>query len=134
MKRFSRKRQSILDCLKATDTHPGAEWIYAQLKPDHPDLSLGTVYRNLKELERAGEIRSVGVVQDRERYDGRLDPHSHAVCACCGRIFDLNGLSLPEELLAAAQADTDFTVLYPQLQLIGLCAACRDGQESRPKA
>ena len=43
----SRKRDAILACVCSTDTHPTAEWVYTQLKPDIPDLSLGTVYRNL---------------------------------------------------------------------------------------
>ena len=39
----SRKRDAILACVCSTDTHPTAEWVYTQLKPDIPDLSLGTV-------------------------------------------------------------------------------------------
>ena len=42
-----RKRAAILECLQQTDLHPSAEWIFTQLKPTYPDLSLGTVYRNL---------------------------------------------------------------------------------------
>ena len=42
-----RKRDAILNCLRQTDVHPSAEWVHAQLKPEYPDLSLGTVYRNL---------------------------------------------------------------------------------------
>ena len=47
MQKKSRKRDAILACVCSTDTHPTAEWVYTQLKPDIPDLSLGTVYRNL---------------------------------------------------------------------------------------
>ena len=46
-KKFSRKREAILTCLHGTTCHPTAEWVYQQLKPQFPDLSLGTVYRNL---------------------------------------------------------------------------------------
>ena len=48
----SRKRDAILACVCSTDTHPTAEWVYTQLKPDIPDLSLGTVYRNLAMFRR----------------------------------------------------------------------------------
>src|SRR5699024_11189371 len=46
-RKHSRKRDAILDCMRSTTCHPTAEWVYQQLKPVFPDLSLGTVYRNL---------------------------------------------------------------------------------------
>lgn len=48
----SKKRDAILSCLCSTDTHPSAEWIYHRLKPQIPDLSLATVYRNLALFQR----------------------------------------------------------------------------------
>lgn len=47
MIRYSKKREAILTAIRSTTCHPSAEWIYHTLKPTHPDLSLGTVYRNL---------------------------------------------------------------------------------------
>ena len=47
MIRYSKKREAILTAIRSTTCHPSAEWIYQTLKPTHPDLSLGTVYRNL---------------------------------------------------------------------------------------
>ena len=58
-KKHFRKRDAILTCLKETTVHPSAEWIYAQLKPSIPDLSLGTVYRNLAAFKTEGVIASV---------------------------------------------------------------------------
>ena len=46
--RYSRKREAILNAIQSTDCHPSAEWVYQTLKPTHPDLSLGTVYRKNK--------------------------------------------------------------------------------------
>ena len=46
--RYSKKREAILEAIRSTDTHPTADWVYQTLKPTHPDLSLGTVYRNLR--------------------------------------------------------------------------------------
>jgi len=45
--RHSKKRDAILNAIRSTKCHPSAEWVYQTLKPDHPDLSLGTVYHNL---------------------------------------------------------------------------------------
>ena len=53
IQRFSKKRQAIYDCLAGTTSHPTADWIYHQLHADYPDLSLGTVYRNLTQLKDA---------------------------------------------------------------------------------
>ena len=61
--RHSKKREAILAALRGTTRHPSAEWLYRQLKPQHPDLSLGTVYRNLAFFQERGLVQSVGVVQ-----------------------------------------------------------------------
>ena len=58
--RYSKKREAILNAIRGSDAHPSAEWIYQALKPAHPDLSLGTVYRNLLFFQRQGTIQSVG--------------------------------------------------------------------------
>jgi len=54
--RFSKKREAILNVIRDTDCHPSAEWVYQQLKPTHPDLSLGTVYRNLIFFQNHGTV------------------------------------------------------------------------------
>mgnify|MGYP000354531296 CR=1 FL=1 len=56
-RKHSRKRDAILECLRCTTSHPTAEWVYTQLKPDIPDLSLGTVYRNLAMFRREPVLR-----------------------------------------------------------------------------
>ncbi len=86
---YSRKRQAIYELLLSTDEHPTAEWIYNNLKSDYPDLSLGTVYRNLKLLEKNGAIKSVTVINGCERYDAKVFPHSHFICNKCGKVIDV---------------------------------------------
>lgn len=61
-RKYSKKRQAILDALRNTTEHPSAEMLYARLKPEYPDLSLGTVYRNLAMFIRDGDVISVGTV------------------------------------------------------------------------
>ena len=55
--RYSKKREAIYQVLKNTTSHPSAEWLYQTLKPDHPDLSLGTVYRNLVFFQQQGMVK-----------------------------------------------------------------------------
>ena len=88
-RRYSPKREAILECLRSTHNHPAAEWVYAQLKPSIPDLSLATVYRNLGQFRKDGTIQVIGNVDGEERYDGDTSPHSHFICRSCGKVADL---------------------------------------------
>ena len=61
-RKYSRKREAILETIRSTKCHPTAQWVYEQLKPRIPDLSLGTVYRNISLFRQEGKLVSVGVV------------------------------------------------------------------------
>ena len=87
--RYSKKREAILAALQGTNCHPSAEWLYRQLKPRHPDLSLGTVYRNLSLLTELGEIRKISTGIGPDRFDGNTSPHYHVLCTGCGSVMDL---------------------------------------------
>ena len=120
----SRKREAILDCLRQTDVHPSAEWVYRRLKPRIPDLSLATVYRNLALFKQEGLICSLGVVQGLERFAGDTSPHVHFICTGCGRILDLPGLQLPAELASQAVQITGGQVTGASLRFHGVCRHC----------
>ena len=72
--RHSPKRDAILQCLRSTTCHPSAEWVYSQLKPRIPDLSLATVYRNLARFRAEGAVQVIGCVDGEDRYDGDTAP------------------------------------------------------------
>ena len=124
MKRYSRNRQAIIDCLCKTKTHPTAEWVYMQLKPDYPNLGLATVYRNLAQLKEDGAIRSVGTVLGKERFDGDVTPHSHVICTKCGKTADVKDVPVPSDIANEVYADTGFTVTGSDVKFYGLCADC----------
>ena len=89
-KRYSKKREAIYNALAATHEHPSAEWLYQQLKPQYPDLSLATVYRNLKEMVAQGDAVIVGTVDGKERFDScHRHPHAHLLCKGCGCVLDI---------------------------------------------
>ena len=119
-----RKRDAILTCLRQTNAHPSADWVYAQLKPDIPDLSLGTVYRNLSLFKEQGLINSLGTVQGVERFDGNIAPHVHFICSRCVCVRDLTEVQVPAELMAAAARETGATVDQCQLTFTGVCGDC----------
>lgn len=125
MQRYSKNREAILSCLRGTKSHPTAEWIYTQLKPEYPDLSLATVYRNLALLKDNGVIRSVGVVDGQERFDATTELHPHAFCSRCGAVIDLPHVAaIPQAAINAVEEETGFAVAEAVLQFTGLCAEC----------
>lgn len=123
-KRQSKKRDAILECVRGTTCHPSAEWVYAQLKPQIPDLSLATVYRNLALFLREGSISSLGVVQGLERFDGNTCPHVHFICSHCGAVLDLPDMDVPTELETKVAAQTGGHVTTAVLSFHGQCEAC----------
>ena len=119
-----RKRNAILTCLQGTDLHPSAEMVHEMLREEHPDISLATVYRNLAHFKNQGQITSVATVKGVERFDGNTAPHVHYICTGCGRVVDLPGICVPEELNAAAARDSGGQVESCQLSFTGICGQC----------
>ena len=117
-RRHSKKRDAILDLVRSSRNHPKAQWVYEQLKPRFPDLSLGTVYRNIKILVEEGALVSAGVIYGEERFDGDLNCHAHAVCIHCGMIVDLPAYIEPVTIPGFA-AEIRNTVFY------GICNKCQ---------
>ena len=119
-----RKRDAILTCLRETKVHPSADWVYNQLKPEIPDLSLGTVYRNLSLFKEQGLINSLGTVGGVERFDGDTHSHVHFVCAQCGTVQDLEGMPNLPSLRAAAENDLGGQIEGCQITFTGACREC----------
>ena len=121
---FSRKRMAILNALQETDVHPTADWVYARLKPRYPNLSLGTVYRNLKKFCESGKAVSVGVINDQEHFDGRVEPHAHFVCRQCGAVLDVPEEFFREEDFAELSQRFHLRVENARVLFEGRCAQC----------
>ena len=119
-----RKRSAILNCLRQTDLHPSAEWVYAQVKPQFPDISLGTVYRNLSLFKQQGLISSLGTVNGIERFDANTSPHVHFICQTCGAVMDLPGMEVPQQLCRNAAEEAGGEIQACQLTFTGTCSAC----------
>lgn len=122
--RQSKKRDAMLSLLRQTTCHPSADWVYRQMRAEYPDLSLGTVYRNLNQLCEHGLIRRVGAVNGQERYDGVLAPHSHFICKRCGAILDLPVQSPGESYLDAVAVQYGFQAEACEFIVRGRCGRC----------
>lgn len=132
VQRFSRKRQAIYNALVQSCTHPSADELYHALKPDYPDLSLGTVYRNLKSMVASGEVLCVANVDGKDRFDGRIEPHVHLICRNCGAVMDVHiTRELSRECSHIAQSIG--AVIDPgSLRFSGLCMNCKDREIPDP--
>ena len=119
-----RKRDAILEYLRQTDAHPSAETVHAGLKATIPDISLGTVYRNLALFKQQGLIQSLGSVQGIERFDGNVEPHVHFICTECGKIQDLHQMQVPQDLSDEAERLSGARIRQCQLSFSGECEEC----------
>ena len=120
----SKKREAILAKIRSTTTHPTAEWVHRELKGDYPDLSLGTVYRNIGLFKEDGEIVSVGTVAGQERFDGNVKPHAHFICGNCRAVIDIETPTVkPEAMEHLKQAG--YSIDRVDLTVYGICSACR---------
>lgn len=122
--KYSRKREAIFEAIRSTDQHPNAEWIYAQLKPVFPDLSLGTVYRNIALFRQQGKIFSVATVNGQERYDAALHQHPHFICNICGSVQDIACTVLQEKPIEELEALLDVKIDALKINLYGRCRPC----------
>lgn len=122
---FSKKRKAIYDIICSTKTHPTAEWVYNQLKGDYPDLSLGTVYRNISLFKETGKIISVGVVDGHERFDGNVAPHTHFVCKCCNNVLDIDLALEGKRLDEIVEKSSGVDVHSHSLVFFGKCLECK---------
>lgn len=123
--RYSKKREAILAAIRSTDIHPSADWVYRTLRPTFPDLSLGTVYRNLARFKEEGVVVSLGTVQGQERFDAIVTPHTHFICQRCGAVMDLPGLKAegnPDLDRIARQHGVEID--HQVLILYGTCRGC----------
>ena len=121
-----RKRDAILQYLQSVTDHPSAEKVFTQLKPRIPDLSMGTVYRNLNLFKQQGLAVSVATVKGVERFDGNTDPHVHFICQDCDAVIDLMDIEIPETLKGIAEASCGGSVSECMLCFSGLCQECKE--------
>lgn len=120
VRKHSKKREAIYKAIASTRTHPNAEWVYEKVKPSFPDLSLGTVYRNLSLFRKEGSIVCVGAVKGQERFDCDTHPHAHFICRDCGEITDIEDVPNIEYPEVNGEIDS-----Y-QLSFYGSCRPCCD--------
>ena len=124
MIRRSKQREAIISYLKSTPSHPTAYAIYEMVRKEIPDISLGTVYRNLRLLKQEDLILELDLTGNLSRFDGNTCPHYHFRCERCGRIFDLDE-PVDMECNDRVARRTGFKVTHHVLEFRGRCRDCQ---------
>lgn len=122
--KYSSRREALIELLKSTHSHPDAGWLYFNMRKQFPNISLGTVYRNLKQLSDNGEILRLETGSGTEHFDAFTHDHSHFICSSCGRIIDIE---LPLSAIdAQAEKQTGGKVENHRVFFHGLCSECKN--------
>ena len=132
MLKYSRQREGILKFLERRTDHPTAETIYEGIREKIPNISLGTVYRNLALLCRTGQIRKLSGEGGSERFDPNTLPHYHFTCERCGCVEDIPMTSM-DSLNQLAQAHLGGKVLSHSLMFHGICSRCLEKSGQMPE-
>lgn len=124
IQKFSRQRESIKEYLASTKEHPTADTVYMNIKKIYPNVSLGTVYRNLNQLEEQGEILKLSYGTS-DRFDGNPEPHVHFICSTCSSVSDLeiDAKSL-EHVNDMASAGFNGRIQGHSIHFFGICPHC----------
>lgn len=87
--RYSKQSEEVLNTVLNSNNHPDAKEIYEIVKLKIPNVSLGTVYRNLNTLAKEGLIRKIELDDGNDRFDKTLCQHNHLKCTKCGKVIDI---------------------------------------------
>lgn len=122
--RNTKQRQLILEVLRSTYSHPTVDWLYQKVRKEMPNISLGTVYRNLNLLKEQGIIQELRYAGQQSRYDGNPQPHYHLTCTHCQRVMDVD-IPVQKQLdQQLKQALPEVDVLGHNLEFYGICPEC----------
>ncbi|WP_342757582.1 transcriptional repressor [Kineothrix sedimenti] len=121
--KYSRQREVIKDFLCTRKDHPTADMVYMNVRQQYPNISLGTVYRNLTLLTERGEIRKISVGDGVDHFDADTSPHNHFICKRCGSVIDLEMESI-EHISESARQNFDGYIEGHVTYFYGLCGDC----------
>ena len=120
---MTKQRKLILDIIMSSTEHMTAEEIYMKAKQIQPSIAIGTVYRNLGLMTKAGEIRRVVMPNVPDKFDKTLLPHEHIICQKCNKISDM----LISDLKDYLEEQTGVEILGYDLSLRYICDECKKG-------
>lgn len=121
--RNTQQRKIIYEDVVLSKSHPAAEDVYRNVKKKIPNISLGTVYRNLETLEKKGLIKKIDIDKSKKRYDGDLNDHFHIKCMKCGKVEDIK-FEKKCNFNDYINIETEYKIIGRQIEIYGICPAC----------
>lgn len=121
--KYSRQREAIKEFLATRHDHPTADTVYINIRDQFPNISLGTVYRNLALLSDIGEISKITTGDGADRFDGTVHPHNHFICRNCHNVIDLEMDSI-DHINEIARKNFGGTIEKHVAYFFGLCEDC----------
>ena len=121
--RNTRQRNLIFEIINNSYDHLNAYQVYELAKEGIPNISLGTVYRNLSYLVHDNKIREIEV-DGTLRFD-RNDKHAHFICNNCETIIDVYDSILADDKYIDGNLVMDY-----EIKLKGICKKCGEGNDN----
>ena len=119
----SYQRDIILKIVADSCDHPTAEMIYNRVKQIIPNISLGTVYRNLNSLAENGYIKRIGISNNQDRFDKTVSSHHHVRCVICNGVKDIFS-DITTAFYDKIEVETEYRLLSRDLVFEGICPDC----------
>lgn len=85
----SAQRVAVAEYVLATDAHPSAEQVWAEVRARLPMISRATVYNTLNLFVRKGLLRQVQLADGKIGFDPNLEPHHHFIDEATGVVLDV---------------------------------------------
>lgn len=117
------QRKLLLDILFQETGHLSAEEIYEKIKVSQPNVSFGTVYRNLSLLAELGIINQLDFKDGRSRFEISSGHHHHLVCLGCGTAIDMPACPFSKLIHETADAN-NFSIKNHNFEVYGYCEGC----------
>ncbi|MFD2703849.1 peroxide-responsive transcriptional repressor PerR [Salibacterium lacus] len=121
--RMTPQRHAILEYLYETMNHPTADDIYKALESKFPNMSVATVYNNLRVFKNVGIVKELTYGDSSSRFDCVTTDHYHIICSDCGKIVDFHYPGL-DEVETLAEQVTGFQVHDHRMEIYGSCRDC----------
>lgn len=121
--RITPQRHAILEFLIQSMIHPTADDIYKALEAKFPNMSVATVYNNLRVFRESGLVKELTYGDSSSRFDFVTNDHYHIICDSCGKIVDFHYPGL-DEVEHLASHVTGFQVNSHRMEIYGTCPSC----------
>ncbi|MGX7014974.1 Fur family transcriptional regulator [Vagococcus silagei] len=127
--RITPQRFAILEYLVVSKSHPTADEIYKHLEERFPNMSVATVYNNLRLFTDIGFVTEMAYGDSSSRFDFTSTKHYHAICEECGKVEDVFYPGL-DDVESATEQLTGFIINDHRLELYGICPDCQKKLEN----